>query len=168
MLERLDESAYTGGAALVSIQDSSSLIEIRKAMGKRTSSLLDVWQSAEFEVNIRVATSTGRFEKLGPRIEYMIDVLGTVLYFLDVDLWVCSVDLRTFSATQQVKRHFFIPSEWRNSTGRLLIRLTSKRDFVFAKHDEFVVVKRGLEFSEIMEISEVLAEKSLNGEKYGY
>jgi WD40 repeat protein len=165
MLERLDESSYTGGAVLVSTQDSS-LIEIRKVMGKRASIHLDFWQSSEFEANSKVATSTRRFEKLGPRIEHMIDVLGTVLYFLDVDLWVSSVDLRTFSVTQQVKRHFFIPSEWRNSTGRLLMRLTSKHDFVFAKHDEFVVVKRGLEFSEIMEISEVRAEEKLDGENY--
>jgi WD40 repeat protein len=166
-LERLDESSCTSGAALVPIQDSS-LIEIRKVLGKRTSSLLDFWQSSEFEANSKVATSIGRFEKIEPRIEYIIDVLGTVLYFLDVDLWICSVDLRTFSATQQVKRHFFIPSDWRNNIGRLLMRLTSKRDFVFGKRDEFVVVKRGLEFSEIMEISDLLAEKKLHSENYEY
>jgi WD40 repeat protein len=163
VLERLDQSAYIGGTASASIQDSS-LIEIRKVMGKRTSSHLDFWQSSQFEVNSTAATSTGRFEELGPRIEHIIDVVGTVLYFLDVELWVCSVDLRSFSSTQQVKRHFFIPSEWRNSTGRLLVHLTSKRDFVIAKHDEFIVIKRGLEFSEIMELSEPLAEVKLHSE----
>jgi len=163
MLERLDQSEYIGGTASVSIQDSS-LIEIRKVMGKRTSSHLDFWQSSEFEADSKVATSTGRFEELGPRIEHIIDVVGTILYFLDVELWVCSVDLRSFSSTQQMKRHFFIPSEWRNSTGRLLVRLTSKRDFVVAKHDEFIVIKRGLEFSEIMELSEPLAEMKLHSE----
>lgn len=165
MLERLDKLTYDNGAASVSVQGSSFLIETRKTMGKRTPSFLDVWQSSEFEVNAKGVTSTSGFEKLGPRIEYVIDVVGTILYILDVDLWICSLDLRTFGATQQLKRHFFILPEWRNSTGRFLIRLTSKHDFIIAKQGECVVVKRGLEFSETIEISKLHAGKGLHGEK---
>ena len=153
ILERLDDATTHDNAVLMSIQGSSFLVETCKAIGNREPNHFNFWQSSEFEVNRKAVTTIGGFEKLEPRIEHIIDVAGTILYFLDLDLWICSLDLRTFVATQQLKRHFFILSEWRTSTGRMLIRLTSRGDFVLAKQGEFVVVKRALEFSEIVDIS---------------
>jgi WD40 repeat protein len=153
LLDRLNDSTFGSGTVLVSVRGSSLLSEMRKVMGEPKSNRLVCWQTSNFEAGSISATSLAGFEELGSRIDHVIDVIGTLLFFLDTDLWVCSLDLRTFRAVPQVKRHFFILSEWRGGTGRVLMHFTSMRDLIFAKEGELVVIKRGLEFSETMELS---------------
>jgi hypothetical protein len=138
---------------LVSVRGSSLLSEMRKVIGEPKSNRLVCWQTSNFEAGSISVTSLAGFEELGSGIDHVIDVIGTLLLFLDTDLWVCSLDLRTFRAVPQVKRHFFILSEWRGGTGRVFMHFTSMRDFIFAKEGELIVIKRGLEFSETMELS---------------
>lgn len=153
MLDRLNDSTFGSGTVLVSVRGSSLLSEMRKVIGEPKSNRLVCWQTSNFEAGSISVTSLAGFEELGSRIDHVIDVIGTLLLFLDTDLWVCSLDLRTFRAVLQVKRHFFILSEWRGGTGRVLMHFTSMRDFIFAKEGELIVIKRGLEFSEAMELS---------------
>ena len=125
------------------------MVEMRPGPAGRSSACLRCWPTVDFEHDASVATSRPGFANLASCIEQVIDVMGNTLLFLDADLWICSVDLATFGATQQVYRHFFIPSEWRTCMDSVLVAFGSTRkEFVFAVGSEMVVVKHGLEFAE--------------------
>jgi WD40 repeat protein len=149
-LQRAGNPTIEVGATSVSVFGYPFLTEFRYGIGYGSRSRLDRWRYSGLEVTSNSVTSIEGFENLGPRIEHVISVGEATLYFLDVDLWVCSLNFHNFAESRQVKRHFFILPEWRNRTGKWIVHLTSKREFVFAKQDRVVIVKRGLEFANIV------------------
>lgn len=108
---------------------------------------------------------------IGPRV---LNVLGmttsSTLVFLDVNLWVCSVELQSLilpspptrkrvSSACVIRRHFFALNEWRNRQGYMSGALAvasseswrggRPRDVVaFANRHQVVVIKGGLEITE--------------------
>jgi hypothetical protein len=128
---------------------SDILIELVKSNWDPTSWILECWQAKDFERAASSVSALPGFEEQGPRVEYLIVVTdNTVLYYLDTDMWVCSLDLKEFPISKTVNRHFFIPSDWRSTSGDMLFQLTSKEVFLFAKQSELMVIKRGLSYSE--------------------
>ncbi|KAI0135872.1 hypothetical protein F4814DRAFT_39480 [Daldinia grandis] len=117
----------------------------------------------------------------------ILAVLGIVgqstILFVDVNLWVYSMELRLVQATSHARasfssettivqndpgtiiqkmppvftrRHFFALSEWRTPGGELrcaVAQRTGSPDFFFASRQYIIVVQGGLEFSEVMSAS---------------
>jgi hypothetical protein len=73
------------------------------------------------------------------------------LIFLDTYSWVCSTDLGDVGGTSMsYVRHFFVPYDWFSGT-RDLICMISKRNVLFARNDNVVVVRGGLDHTEMVE-----------------
>ncbi|KAI5921326.1 hypothetical protein F4810DRAFT_344137 [Camillea tinctor] len=106
------------------------------------------WNPSSFQGAYDTLPKTTDFDILTPRIRSVISVVGSTLIFLDIDLWICSIDVNSFHNAPYAKRHFFIPSEWHNVNGEIVCAFTSRNDFVFVNKNGIVVIGHGLEFSE--------------------
>ncbi|KAI9784880.1 MAG: hypothetical protein M1816_000575 [Peltula sp. TS41687] len=152
-LNRLSEPIVADGSLTISCQGHHIIVELLRVLGHKSSARLECWRASDIQANSGSVGAIQGFEMLGPGIEHIIAVTGTTLLFLDTDLWVCSIDLKTFTTAPQAKRHFFIPSEWLSCNGDIILQLTSKDEFVFAKKNDLVVIKRGLDFEETLSLS---------------
>ncbi|KAK4155617.1 hypothetical protein C8A00DRAFT_41803 [Chaetomidium leptoderma] len=81
------------------------------------------------------------------------------LVFLDNRSWVCSVDLNGAGAgiigtIASYARHFFVPYDWFAGTRCPVGGITDHGDIVFARHGDVAVIKGGLDYSEVVEVSE--------------
>jgi hypothetical protein len=90
------------------------------------------------------------FSSLGPVIEHLIGVVGSRVYFLSRRLWICSFDLEYFHGTYD--QHFCIPDDWFNPNWELLLKVTSKGDFVFVLRAELAVIKQAKIFREVLSV----------------
>lgn len=72
-----------------------------------------------------------------------------LILFVDKDLWVCSLDMMTCSASSHnAKRHFMLLHEWKRGSRVEIEYIPPTREFVIVKDNDLFVVKRGLDFSE--------------------
>ncbi|MCJ1390676.1 hypothetical protein MMC18_003537 [Xylographa bjoerkii] len=147
-LNRCCEPIFGNSAYKFLYQGHSVLVGLSKPDGHHSSSKLECWESDDLRVDAKDISTLPGFEMLGQSIEHIIAVVGTKLLFLNTDLWVCSLDLRNFVLTPEIKRHYIIPPDWKNSSGGILFQLTSRNEFVFAKRHELMIIKRGLDYSE--------------------
>ncbi|KAL7945337.1 hypothetical protein V8C42DRAFT_54964 [Trichoderma barbatum] len=139
-------------------------------------SQLHVWPAAIFDPKL---PGTSAFPIIGSGLglvsPYVRSVIGfsgpSSLVFLDTDLWVCSVELRSTVANRSgnvggirpsspstnARRHFFALSEWCDTEGELKCALsavpgvtphTYSQVVVFVSGHRVVIVKGGFEFSE--------------------
>ncbi|KAI1755556.1 hypothetical protein F4782DRAFT_409103 [Xylaria castorea] len=133
---------------------STPVVEAVKAVGETSGTHLFCWDivSSDSMADTRILGS--RIGLLTPVLRDVIAVVGSTLIFIDRDLWVCSLDLNTFNSAPYGKRHFFILSEWLNVNGDMLYAMTSKKDFVFVNKHGLVIVKAGLDFSEVITLSQ--------------
>ncbi|KAJ2902781.1 NACHT and WD domain-containing protein [Zalerion maritima] len=150
----------------------NGLVELLKAFGGRDFSQLNTWEVSAFEPHPAketsqpprmpaAAASVAGFEELGPLIRSVITVIGSTIYFVDIDLWICSLDLDLFRSTSLAKRHFFIPSEWARSSGDVLVAfVAATRDFFFSSNHRFIIVKSGLEFQEEIRLVSMPGQQS--------
>jgi WD40 repeat protein len=79
------------------------------------------------------------------KVEHIIGVHGNKLFFLDKDLWICSIALGVEGA--KCIHHMFIPDEWLKANNRPLLLLTTKGELVIVKRDEIAIIKRPLTYS---------------------
>lgn len=92
----------------------------------------------------------GTFGSHAHYIRQIIGMAGSVLFFLDTDLWICSLDISNSSTILAgAKRHFFLLSEWRSFNGGFLIEyISASREFVVSKKHELLVISEGLQFEQ--------------------
>ena len=75
----------------------------------------------------------------------IIIVINDMMLFFDHDGWVCSVDTCE-TMPEFPRRHFYLPSDWLTTNGRLLFAfIAATRRVVFRKAGDLAVIKRGLE-----------------------
>ncbi|KAI4608182.1 hypothetical protein J4E80_009190 [Alternaria sp. BMP 0032] len=79
------------------------------------------------------------------KVEHIIGIQGNKLYFLDKDLWLCSLTLGVQGA--KCAHHMFIPDEWLKANNRPLLLLTTNGELVIARKDEIAVIKRPLTYT---------------------
>ncbi|KAI0408779.1 hypothetical protein F4802DRAFT_366865 [Xylaria palmicola] len=132
---------------------STPVVEAVKTVGKTSGTHLFCWDIVSSDSMADTKILGSRIGLLTPVLRDVIAVVGSTLIFLDRDLWVCSLDLNTFNSAPYGKRHFFILSEWLNVNGDMLHAMTSKKDFVFVNKHGLVIVKAGLDFSEVITLS---------------
>lgn len=130
------------------------LIRFTKPHGNKSEAKIQFYQSPIFKSPGIPSTQIPTFDVLGPSIEHLISITDNKLLFINTDLWVCSLDIKTFAAKPQVRRHFFLPSDWQVTSGDMMISFTTKKEFVFVKRSELVVISRGLDFSDIFTLSD--------------
>lgn len=152
-LNRFSQPIIRSSSINISYHGRSILAELIKINGDQSSTKLECWQTFNIQANAKSITPLPGFEILGPHIEYVIAVNGNILLFLDTDLWVCSLDLKNFITTPEVKRHFFIPTDWLSTSGEMLFQLTSKNEFIFVKKTGLAIIKRGMDYFETISLS---------------
>ncbi|KAI0870237.1 hypothetical protein GGS24DRAFT_493150 [Hypoxylon argillaceum] len=133
---------------------SMPIVEAVKTVGETSGTHLFCWDIVSSDTMADTRILGSKIGLLTPVLRDAIAVVGSTLIFLDRDLWVCSLDLNTFNSAPYGKRHFFILSEWLNVNGDMLYAMTSKKDFVFVNKHGLVVVKAGLDFSEVITLSQ--------------
>lgn len=91
-------------------------------------------------------------EHLGSKMRQIIAVWGTRLLFLDINFWVCSLELSSEElGADTVKRHFFLLPEWRSDFGEepfMMAFSDAQREFLIAFKERLLVVKKGLDLAE--------------------
>ena len=118
--------------------------------------LLECWPASALEPGDSKLLSAPlpSFDQLGSHIEQLVAIAGSsTLLFLDTELWLCSMDLAATPAPGPaswkavVRRHFFVPSEWRGAaTGTVLLAFSERRrEVIAAVGSGVVIMKRGLE-----------------------
>ncbi|KAL2070557.1 hypothetical protein VTL71DRAFT_13583 [Oculimacula yallundae] len=83
-------------------------------------------------------------------IRQIIGVDGHTVFFLDMELWVCSIDVTSpLSIASGARRHFFLLSEWQDPYGKFLVHFvpTTREFLVISKH-QLLVMAHGLDFEE--------------------
>lgn len=165
-LNRSCEPVFRNAALVAQYQGDSILVEFSKPGGNQSSCRLELWENCNFLTETPCISPLPGFEVLGPIVKHIIATLGTSLLFLDTDMWVCSLDFKTFTVTPQVKRHFFIPSDWQSNSRDMLFQLTSKNEFVFVKRNEAIIIKRGLDYSEAISLAEHSRGTSITGTNF--
>ncbi|KAF7156482.1 hypothetical protein CNMCM5623_010152 [Aspergillus felis] len=89
-----------------------------------------------------------RLALLSQRVAHVIGICeSSRLVFLDTGSWVCSVSLenRTPDITSY-SRHFFIPYDW-VAGSRDVICAVLRRDILFARNDDLVIIRGGFDFT---------------------
>ena len=96
-----------------------------------------------------------------PETDILIGILRndydvTSLIFLSVSGWICSVELDASSHEPQgsFQRHFFVPLAWLSTSAKIIVRVTERRDIIFARGEEVAVVRNGLENVEVVGMGE--------------
>jgi WD40 repeat protein len=93
------------------------------------------------------------FGALSPRLERLIGVVApSTLVFLDIALWVCTINLQKFDG-RSFLRHFFVPYDWLSASGhRVLMDVVGQSDVLAVRNDEVAIVQRGLKIEEEVEL----------------
>jgi hypothetical protein len=129
-------------------------VEFAKGNNQQSASRVLLIPSSSFEVPFaHVIKPLALFNRVSAEMEHIIGSVGRKLLFLDRRMWVCSLDLETFKG--EYLRHFFIPQDWLSINRNLILRVTSKGDFVFIKKHEVAVIKHGMENKEIVNIGTI-------------
>jgi len=79
------------------------------------------------------------------KIEVPLDILsGGTLVFLDKDLWMCTVELKSVTQHSTVRRHYFIPRDWANTESLEQCCLLGDGTFLCPKDGEVAVISSSL------------------------
>lgn len=117
-----------------------------------SSAALEVWPTASIDAYSLTSPPLllPGFDARVEKIRQIIAVVGSLLLFLDNNLWICSLDIvKLLSTGQGARRHFFLLSEWQSNGKDFIIEyVAARREFLIVKRHELLVVKRGLEISE--------------------
>lgn len=149
-LNRLNGFSEMNSITSITYEGQKLLAELSKTHGNHSLTRLNCWDISGIQDDAGSITSLPGFEKLGPMVEHLIAVNGTHLFFLDIDLWVCSLDLTTYAMKSEMKRHFFIPNDWCCTSREILFQFTSAKEFAMAKGQELLIIKGATQHYEII------------------
>ncbi|KAK6845809.1 WD40 repeat-like protein [Apiospora arundinis] len=144
-----------GNVVSASYHGSELVLESLKVTGDGAGVRTCYWSGDDFDQarGEEAAILGSSIELLNPILREVITVIGSTVIFIDKELWICSLDLTTFNTAPYAKRHFFILSEWLNVNGDMKFSFTHKKEFVFVNKSNLVIIKGGLEFSEVVALS---------------
>ncbi|KAL8907430.1 MAG: hypothetical protein Q9207_001400 [Kuettlingeria erythrocarpa] len=141
-------SAWDGGILVT---------EYSEVKRSRSKGHMILWDTASIQPSTAFMTPHELLRPFGDVLAPLMGTFGTVvgsrgnnILFLDHDGWMCSVEMTENSVPAHYKRHFFLPFDWLSTNSRLLLNVTPAGDTIFARRDELAVIKRGLEFVEMV------------------
>ena len=130
---------------------SKLVIEFAGYRNQQTTSHFLIFSTSSFEDPILESIQPlPSFSELAHHVEHLIGSIGKRLFFLNREMWICSLDLETFQGTYE--RHCCIPDEWFSANWNLILKITGKEDFVFVKKTEIAIIKRALNFREAVHV----------------
>jgi hypothetical protein len=109
---------------------------------------LQVWSSEAMSPNTHSLKSVARYKDVGRGIKAIIGSFKSFVIFLNLDEWVCSLEIEGPSRKKTYTKHFLVPYGWHNSGAKLMFGCTVQGHIVLACKDEIAVFQRGLEFAE--------------------
>lgn len=108
---------------------------------------LQIWNASQIRPDTVEVKSMACYKMTAGAIKVIVGVYKSLLLFLDVNGWVCSINVGGVRQELSYTRHFFIPFTW-HSVGELIFRTTMKGTIAFARRDQLVVFNGGIEFVE--------------------
>ncbi|KAK7996347.1 hypothetical protein PG991_015814 [Apiospora marii] len=108
---------------------------------------LQVYLASGINSKATSASPVAAYRTLAGRVKAIVGVHRSSLVFLDIDGWICSLDIDSFAVETHYSRHFFIPLSWYN-VGELHFVVTSQGAVALARRDEVVIFHHGLDFFE--------------------
>jgi WD40 repeat protein len=129
------------------ITGKNLIAEVGHQLSSRGDDRLAVWQAYTIESQYKETTIDPSFVCSSHEIRHFLGIFEHSIVFLNRHLWVCSIDLllRDGGAfTEQVKRHFFVPSEFVGTNEGDMGFISRQGDIVFPNAKEVVVVRNGL------------------------
>lgn len=143
----LDEGTNTGEAEIVSSRSGRSLcIHLPRPPGSSLPEL-QTYLAASIRAAAEAVEPVAAYSALAGRIKTIVGVYRSSVLFLDLDGWLCSVNMDSCVPEARYSRHFFIPFSWHN-VGDLLFSVTAAGSVALAHKDEIVVFHNGLDFFE--------------------
>jgi hypothetical protein len=131
-------AAYSNGSKLI--------IEFAKRRGLKSTVEVMVLSTNSFDAPYSQTplSTLPAFSRLVPHIEHVIGSIGHTLFFLNRQMWVCSLDLE--SPKNGYTQHCCIPDEWISANGSIILKVTPSSNFVFVKRGEIAVIQGAREF----------------------
>ena len=142
LIELSDSNGGTDDRGLVFVEIGSIAVDSSNTTEAKETPDLPVAAASSIEPLI---------QKLSNQIYHIIDIssLGK-LVFIDKQSWVSSIQLHTIDQKQlSYSRHFFIPYGWYSGV-RDVVCAAVRRNLLFARNDNVVIVKNGLDHTEMI------------------
>ncbi|KAI0471723.1 hypothetical protein GGR56DRAFT_87384 [Xylariaceae sp. FL0804] len=92
-------------------------------------------------------TNSAHFHSFDVDHKCIIGVYKSRIIFLDIDGWVCSVNIDSLLPERHYSRHFLIPFSWHNNSN-LLFTVTIHGSVAMALRDEVAIFHNGLDYFE--------------------
>ncbi|KAI3327016.1 hypothetical protein HD806DRAFT_380060 [Xylariaceae sp. AK1471] len=121
-------------------QDGTHIVSALSFPGEwPTSAICKFWRVADFDEHNEVVEEVGQVED--NHIHCLVGTYRNRAVFLDRDLWVCT---KAVDDEERRKQHFYVPFDWLNTSEERPAIITLLGEFVYAKHGELIIVKRGM------------------------
>jgi len=79
---------------------------------------------------------------LSGRVKRLIGTFQNSIVFLDHDYWICTWEIE--ARPSDVKRHFFLPKDWLNSSTLQMATLNEQGTFFCPKFGNVIIVRNGM------------------------
>ncbi|PGH13282.1 hypothetical protein AJ80_06392 [Polytolypa hystricis UAMH7299] len=139
-------SGLSPGQILSCRQGANICINYTTGWHKESASVLELWNvsqilagSAEREVPL-----VSHYASFHSKIKTPIGIYGSLLLFLDIDGWICSLSIGSQKTEASYSRHFFIPFTWYSASG-LIWQTTTKGAVALAHKDELIIFHGGID-----------------------
>ncbi|RYP19860.1 hypothetical protein DL765_003114 [Monosporascus sp. GIB2] len=120
--------------------DGLHIVSAMQAVGERTASTqCGFWLVSHFNEKSESIEEVSNINDI--YIHSMVGVFRNRAVFLDRELWVCT---RAADETGDVTRHFYVPSDWLNTSEERPSIITALGEFIYDKHGELIIVKKGM------------------------
>lgn len=98
-----------------------------------------LWDVSSFKEDADRIEESGNWNHL--MLDSVVGMYRNQVVFLDRDLWLCS---SACGGNNDTARHFYMPLDWLNTSQERLSLMTRMGEFVYARHGEVLIVKRGM------------------------
>jgi WD40 repeat protein len=146
------EFISTVNKAILTQDEKHLLLQIKhtSAKGRITKSVI-IFDSSAFDVSgeqkfIAPSTYFSLPVDIMGKIEVPLDILtGFRFIFLDQDLWICTLNLRSMFDEEPLKRHYFIPRDWASTDSLEQCCVMKDGTFLSPREDKVAVIRNSLE-----------------------
>lgn len=148
------EKSQTASIAAATVPLRPTKYVVNLNMTPFSKKCLQVWRAESLSNPTSSSTPEPRLDPdhLGSKMRQIIAVWETRLLFVDINFWVCSIELSSKELNAAaVKRHFFLLSEWQSGMGSepfIIAFAEARREFLIAFRERLLVVHNGLDSSE--------------------
>lgn len=121
-------------------QGGAYIVSGMQVVGERSASTqCSFWPSSSFDESNTVAEEAGNLNDMC--IHGLVGVHKDRAVVLDRELWVCT---KAHDDEGDPTQHFYVPFDWLNTSEERPAIMTVLGEFVYAKHGELIIVKRGM------------------------